>query len=134
MTTTERNQVSLSQADVESAIDLKILGQLRRELAEVSPGLLAEFVALYLKNSPEMIVTMKTALAQQDGELLNRMAHTLKANSARLGAVTFSQLCQELETLAENGQFARISEQIGRVEVQYGQIVAILKREVPLSA
>lgn len=133
MTTTEQKQISVSQTDSEAAIDLKILGQLRRELAEVSPGLLTEFVALYLKNSPEMIAKMKTALAHRDGELLNRMAHTLKANSARLGATDFSHLCQELETLAENEQFSGIGPKISRLEACYSQVETILRREVPPS-
>lgn len=57
----------------------------------------AEIIADFGRQAPQLIETMRNALqAGQVGEL-ERLAHTLKSNSAMLGAEALAVLCQTIE-------------------------------------
>ncbi|MEM7034610.1 MAG: Hpt domain-containing protein [Chloroflexota bacterium] len=122
--------IDVEDPPIKPPIDQVVLGQLKEELAEIAPDLLAEFVIAYLDNAPQMLESIKVAIAESNGEVLNRMAHTLKSNSARLGAMRCSSLCQELEIMGEQGQFVAASDKVTALDHEYKQAEAQLRREI----
>ena len=90
---------SLSDSSPEPPIDAKALQNLREMVGEDEPEAFIEVVESYLKDLPDLLATLETALQQQDAPTLHRSAHTLKSTSATLGAKPLAQLSKELEKL-----------------------------------
>ncbi len=101
------------------AIDRKVFEKLRTELAQVAPELMAELIHYYLTHTPGLLTKLRQALDQADAETLNRTAHMLKSNSARLGAMTCSTLCQELEIMGQTGRLQGAAEKLAELEREY---------------
>jgi signal transduction histidine kinase/DNA-binding response OmpR family regulator len=73
------------------------------ELAGDEPGFVTEFIDTFVDSVTTMLRDMEQSIAKQDTECLRRVAHTLKSNSATLGATRLSELCKELESLGNSG-------------------------------
>ena len=67
------------------------------------PAFMVELIDTYLVDSAALLATMEQAVSGGDVEALRRAAHSLKSNSASLGARTLSSLCQALEYQARDG-------------------------------
>lgn len=101
------------------AIDLDTLDRLRLDLETLAPGLLDELIELYLANSPGLLTQMRQGITEGDTERLRIAAHTLKSNSARLGAIVSSQLCRELERMGQEAQLVGALEKIIELEHEH---------------
>ena len=91
---TEAVPVAASQAEVEEVLDAEILSQFREEMGE---DFMPELIAAYVQDSQTLTEAMRSALADGNDEALRRAAHTLKSNSASVGATRLATLCRELE-------------------------------------
>ena len=100
------------------AIDGKVFEKLRTELAQVAPELMVELIHYYLTNTPGLLAQLRQAVDQADAETLNRMAHMLKSNSARLGAMTCT-LCQELEIMGQTDRLQGAAKKLAELEREY---------------
>ncbi|MES9815331.1 MAG: EAL domain-containing protein [Candidatus Thiodiazotropha sp.] len=102
-----------SESDAEPHIhgesDILDQNQLRqlRELGNKSGrDVLGKSIAIYLRQTPDDISRLQSALDARDAKEIRAIAHSLKSGSANLGATRFSRLCAELELLARNDQLA----------------------------
>ncbi len=71
-----------------------------------SNDLLHEFIDLYLKESLEIMRTLREAMSQGYAAQAKAMAHKLKSSSAIVGAVSLSGLLKELEESCEKSPAA----------------------------
>jgi HPt (histidine-containing phosphotransfer) domain-containing protein len=74
------------------------------------------------------MASVRTAIATQDADALNRAVHTLKSNSAAVGAMTLAELCQDVETIARLGTIADAAI-IAKLEATYETITTALQLE-----
>ncbi len=99
---------------------------------------LIEVLDRYLEESPNMLQAMREiltsthseALAKRELTELQRSAHTLKSTSAMLGAMTLSQLCQELEAKAATACLASSAEIVSQLETEYEQVKNALLQKI----
>jgi HPt (histidine-containing phosphotransfer) domain-containing protein len=84
--------------DERPAVDLGILEDLERSVGD-DRAFLRELVETYLDDTPMQIAALRSGIAEGNVERTNRAAHTLKSNSASLGALGLSAMARELETL-----------------------------------
>jgi PAS domain S-box-containing protein len=87
---------------------------------------LGEVVDVFLTDAAELIATLRSSLEQRDGEELRRAAHTLKSNSATLGAEAFAELCRTVEQQAKTGHLDGLSELVDRIEQEYPAVCEAL--------
>ncbi len=87
------------------AIDQQILQNLREYDDEDDP-FVDTLIQDYLADTPQKIQQIQTAIKTQDIKGLKEASHTLKSGSAQLGAITFSELCKELEYMGRAGMAA----------------------------
>ncbi|WP_199314051.1 response regulator [Leptolyngbya sp. FACHB-671] len=133
----------------EPTIDAKVLQSFRAMAGEQSAAILTELIDCYLEEAPKLIEEIDAAIAHSDEITLRRAAHTLKANSATLGAIAFSNACKELELLgrncspdnrskghSENGSnfnvndcLAQGGDQATRLKIDYEQVKSALQLE-----
>jgi|WetSurMetagenome_2_1015567.scaffolds.fasta_scaffold193363_2 HPt (histidine-containing phosphotransfer) domain-containing protein len=87
---------------------------------------LAELVDTYLSDSPELIEHMRAGLAVGDIPGVQRAAHSLKSNSASLGATRLANAARELEMVAKGGSLEGGAAKLAVVEVEYAKVQPVL--------
>ena len=85
-----------SPVDIEKAIE-QVMGD---------KDFLKELLQLFVKNLPEQIEELKTALAGGDAQELSRIAHTLKGSSANLRVNGINDVALRLEQIGKKGNLA----------------------------
>jgi HPt (histidine-containing phosphotransfer) domain-containing protein len=90
---------------------------------------LGELIATYLNSAPQLLNTLRAAIAQNDVSATQKVAHTLKGSSASLGAMTLSAHCRELEMLARAGTLAGAAERLRQIESEYARVQLALEKE-----
>jgi HPt (histidine-containing phosphotransfer) domain-containing protein len=87
-------------ADQMPAIDVLVLDELEHSIGD-DREFLRELVETYLDDAPVQLATMRSGMTTGDVAGVNRAAHTLKSNSASVGAMTLSEMSRELEALTQ---------------------------------
>ncbi len=94
------------------------------------PDLLGKILGLFVKNSRELVDTLRRALEQQDAQTVFRTAHTLKSSSANVGATALAEQCKTLEALGRQNQLGHAPDLLKQIEAEYVAVLAILNDEL----
>ncbi len=81
-----------------AAIDQGTLDDLEHAIGD-DHAFLREVVEAWLEEAPRLIAVIREGIASGDVESTNRAAHTLKSNSATVGALGLSAMARELEAM-----------------------------------
>ena len=90
---------------VSAPIDLGMLRELRTAQGEDEPDIVAEVTAIFLKEAPERLATLREAAATGDFATAGRTAHTLKGSAGHIGARRLALLCSRFDEKARQGAF-----------------------------
>ena len=90
--------------------------------------ILIDVIDIFKEEAPTQIGNLRQAIEINDHKLLHFTAHKLKSSSLNFGAVRFSELCGQLEDMAEEGQMDGAMEQLVEIEMRFPQIVAGLEK------
>src|SRR5208283_2126243 len=82
-------------------IDIRAWNEIRSLDEGGSEGLLHEFIDVYLKESLDVMETLREAMGQGDAARARAMAHKLKSSSAVIGAASLSGMLKDLEKFCE---------------------------------
>jgi len=107
------------------AVDVEVLEELERSIGD-DPMFLRELVERYLEDAPSQLATIRAGVESGEAEQLNRAAHSLKANSASIGAVELADLSRDLESLT----LPATTEAADLADPQIGRIVAAISVEL----
>ena len=86
-----------------------------------------ELIDTYLDDTPRLLAEMRQGLAESQPATVQRAAHSLKSNSASLGAQALSAQAKELEMAAKAGDLASAPAHIERLASLYAQAEAELR-------
>jgi PAS domain S-box-containing protein len=113
-----------SAAPSDDALDGAALDALASSLGGGGEGWAAvrELIDAFLGDAPAEIATLRSALERGDAKEARRLAHTLKSNGATFGAQAFSELCRELEAVAQRGALTGGPALLERVEQTWEQV------------
>jgi CheY-like chemotaxis protein len=111
----------------EEAVDASTLALLRDLQREGQPDLLAELIAIYLRDTPPRLAALYEAVARADAEAVGREAHGLKGSNGQIGAVQVARLCAELEEQARAADLTGASETLRRLDAAFGRVRARLR-------
>jgi CheY-like chemotaxis protein/HPt (histidine-containing phosphotransfer) domain-containing protein len=118
----EASEPAAAPLDAEALDNLRELG---------GDEFVGEVIDTFVADAPDLLATLRRSIADEDAAELRRMAHTLKSNGATFGAVTFADLCRELEQRAKDGQLADAAGLADRIDREYGVVaeqLAALRR------
>ncbi len=87
---------------------------------------LDELIDTYLADAPEQIAQLRAAAQRGAIADLVRPAHSLKTNSANMGAERLTALCRSLETAARGGTVDDAIERVAAAEAEFGAVRAAL--------
>ena len=110
----------------EQAVDASTLAALRDLQGEGPPDILAELIAVYLRDTPPRLAALHEAVAHADAEALRRAAHSLKGSSSQIGAVQVARLCADLEEQASRTDLRDVAETLRRLDEAFGRVRAHL--------
>jgi CheY-like chemotaxis protein/HPt (histidine-containing phosphotransfer) domain-containing protein len=105
-----------------AVIDWSMLAGLRELQTAGEPDFVQEMLALYLDNAPHLIADLRQAIADQNPAALQYNAHTLKGNSASLGAQRLSALSAELEQIGRRGSIEGAPPLLADVEQEFARV------------
>jgi HPt (histidine-containing phosphotransfer) domain-containing protein len=86
-----------------------------------------DIVDTYLREAPEQLTGMRTALAASDHVTLSRHAHTLKGNSLTVGATALAAIARDLEERARAGDAADAGPTIDDAAAEFGRVATALE-------
>jgi CheY-like chemotaxis protein len=112
------------------AIDPAAINRLRAMQRPGRASLLHKIVALYLEHSQSLLAEVQRAIEAEDAQAVAFAAHSLKSESANVGAVGLAQTLQGLEHAGKRGDLADATTLIETATRQYtsacGSLAAIL--------
>ena len=83
---------------------------------------LDELIQTYLDDAVMQLEAMRAAAVAASPEELIRPAHSLKGNSASVGAERLAELCRQLEADARGGPVERATERVAAAAVEFGRV------------
>jgi signal transduction histidine kinase/CheY-like chemotaxis protein len=110
----------------EEATDGNVLAALRDLQGAGRPELLAELLAVYLRDTPPRLAALHEAVARADAEALRRAAHSLKGSSSQIGAVQVARLCADIEEQAGTTDLRGVTATLPRLDEAFGRVRAHL--------
>jgi HPt (histidine-containing phosphotransfer) domain-containing protein len=113
----------------EPLIDHKALENIRKLQRAGAPCIVDKVLQLYFRDSPRHICTMREALAARDAVALKRAAHTLKSNSANVGALQLAASCKAMEAQSSAEPTGEAEQLIARIELEYSRAHAALAKQ-----
>ena len=115
-------------------LDLDRLAQLKElaEPGEEDPS--AEFIGIYLEETPTYVEGIRNSLAGRDAAALKLNAHSLKGSSRPVGAERMAAICAEIEALASKGDFAPVEPMLLELEREFKVVKDLLLAELKVEA
>ncbi|NPV74496.1 MAG: AAA family ATPase [Pelotomaculum sp.] len=118
-----------------TAVNGDRLGELLNTTGE-DVHFLCRLIRAFLRDMPEKLKSLRSALRQGDAATARLQAHGMKSSSSILGAALFADLCREAEELAAGGVTGGADKLVARLEAEYERVVkdfeTILESQLPL--
>jgi HPt (histidine-containing phosphotransfer) domain-containing protein len=92
------------------------------EMTGGDPEFLHELITTYIEDGAAQLVAMRAAVDKEDPEALVRPAHSLKSNSASMGAEHLATLCRALETDARAGRLDGAAERVAQAAAEFEDV------------
>ncbi|NWG34044.1 MAG: Hpt domain-containing protein [Chloroflexi bacterium] len=108
-------------------LDHSALEKYREFMGEDADAFIADLVQTFLTSAPKALEEMKTLLASEKRAEFVRAAHTLKSNSATVGANELRQLCEMMERQGNTVDAAALGTLLAQAVQEYQQAQNDLK-------
>ena len=83
----------------------QVMEHLRRLEERAAPGLAAQVMPVFLRDTATRLESLREAVRQRDGVAAHRVAHTLHGSAATVGAATMVHACAEIIREVRLGAF-----------------------------
>lgn len=88
---------------------------------------LNQVIDTYLADAGNLLATLRQSVGAGKPEELRRAAHSLKSNSANLGAAALSRMARELEEIGRGGTADGAAEHLPALEAEFARVQAALQ-------
>ncbi len=119
-----------SEAPRLDSLDRKALDTLRSLRKGGTPDLLHKVLHIYLTNAPQLLETIRDAVAHSDALALQQAAHSLKSSSANVGALQLAAFSKEMEALGKTQNMIQAVSLLPTMEAEYAVVEQALQREL----
>jgi two-component system sensor histidine kinase/response regulator len=109
-------------------IDRSVLETIASLQPSGSENILKKVISLYLDTSPTLMKSVHDAAEGTDCDALRQAAHTLKSSSAHLGALTFSEMCKDLERMGRDRTLEGAKDRLSALEHEYKRVRDALEK------
>jgi CheY-like chemotaxis protein len=112
------------------SLDRKALDTLRSLRKGGTPDLLHKVLHMYLNTAPQLLHTIRDAVARSDALALQQAAHSLKSSSANVGALQLAAFSKEMEALGKTQSLIQTGSLLAAMEAEYAVVEEALQREL----
>jgi HPt (histidine-containing phosphotransfer) domain-containing protein len=105
---------------------LEVLEHLRGLEARGTPGLAAQVIDMFVRDTSTRLAALRAAIARRDGEATYRVAHTLQGSAAMVGAASLARSCAELISAARIGSFDRCEAVVAELDISFQAIQRVV--------
>ncbi|SNR60611.1 HPt (histidine-containing phosphotransfer) domain-containing protein [Humidesulfovibrio mexicanus] len=102
-----------------------------KRMRENKPALLHELCAMFLKDEPERIKTIRSAVETGDLELARYHAHSLKGAAAVMGMAALCDACRDVEYAARDAQADVLPVRLERLDRAAKAVCDAMRVELP---
>jgi signal transduction histidine kinase/DNA-binding response OmpR family regulator len=89
-----------------------------------------KLIRLFLNRVPGQLAELEGAVLSGDAALARALAHKIKGSCLALAADRMSETAESMQHLAERGELAAFTEQLGELRLQYERVAELLKNEL----
>lgn len=107
--------------DARPAVDAAALDRLL-EMTGGDPAFLAELIDTFLEDGTAQLEALQVAVAAGDAEAVVRPAHSLKSNSASMGAERLADLSRSLEADARAGAVEDGPARVAAAQTEFDEV------------
>ncbi|NTV62202.1 MAG: response regulator [Oscillochloris sp.] len=111
----------------EALVDRRVLNRLQQNLGGGDPATVVEFIDLFIDETPALLHELIQAVLDDEVERIRRAAHTLKSNSALIGALLLTNQCRDLEEGAADPPISDLDERLSQICASHAQTVTALQ-------
>ena len=111
--------------DEASVLDPTAIDRLS-EMTGGDPEFIRELITTFLEDAMVQIAAMRTAVDAASADELVRPAHSLKSNSASMGATALAEMCRSLEADARAGRLDGASERVAAAAAEFERVSGAL--------
>lgn len=94
------------------------------------PDMLAKILTIYLTDSQQLVDQVHQGLAAGEAQLVNEAAHSLKSRSTVLGAVSLSDVCQQIETISRGGSLRNVEPLLDPLDTAFTHACRVFQTEL----
>jgi TMAO reductase system sensor TorS len=124
------NLVVLGQKGPEGVLDTKVVQSLRRGFSSKNQNLLIRVGKRYLDVTSQEIIDLEAAIAADNTNAVQSIAHKAKSASATLGAKSLSKLFNEIELCASANKLSEGQEILRYIKSEFDRVVTALNQEI----
>ena len=108
----------------ENIIDLSAFESLKEMVGD---DFVVELIETYLEDTPDLLAQLRQAHDAVDAGAFRRVAHSLKSTSASMGALNFSEVARELESIGQEERLAEATSLLDRLPADHEAVAQALK-------
>jgi HPt (histidine-containing phosphotransfer) domain-containing protein len=125
--TTNPSQEKTTEKTVSPTMDFQILKKFENLMG---PEVVLELIEQFLDYVPQQLAALQQSIATKNSETLRYQAHQLKGESLQIGANPLSELCQQLEMIAQNDQLESAPANLIQIEKEWSKLKITLTHQV----
>jgi len=125
----EISHIPIQSAEPVDVLDHCVLSSIRDLSNDKMPNPLAVYTEIFLRNTPDLISSIKAAVESGDHESVIPPAHSLISYSGHLGAKSLEARCREMHELGRSRQMTGANDVWIELNEQYTKAVTALKQE-----
>ena len=125
-----RHLMSDAGRDPSPSVDRKAWNSITALQRPGKPDMLAKILTLYLTDSRQLVDQVRQGVAAGKAQLVNEAAHSLKSRSIVLGAVSLSDLCQQIEAISRRGSVKDAEPLLDPLETAFTHACQVFQAEL----
>jgi HPt (histidine-containing phosphotransfer) domain-containing protein len=109
------------------SLDWSTLNSYRDFMGEDADSFIEDIIRSYLSDAPRLLDTLKETITSGDAARFVRSAHTLKSNSATLGATQLASMAAELEQSGKTTPLTELADKVSTAGEELERVLQALK-------
>lgn len=108
------------------SLDPSALDSYREFMGEDAQAFIAEIIQSFLEAGPRLLQTAEQMLQSGDQEAFVRAVHTLKSNSATVGATLLASLAAEMEREGKTDHWHSLGGKLAEAKQELARVIELL--------
>jgi len=108
------------------SLDPSTLDSYREFMGEDAQAFIAEIIATFIEGAPTLLSNAEQAMETGDQETFVRAVHSLKSNSATMGATLLASLAAEMEREGKTDNWKGLSGKLAEAKQELARVIEML--------